>query len=134
MFILEPEFQKCIIEEETWKKNEIIITRAIGWRFGKIIINESSEKEITKALKDRNDWDRVCVSDKFEIIDQKLQDSFQDDLSFPDEFNEKESNKLSKLFSKKGESIFEQEGYEIQDTKLYFEANIKIVKTDSGVL
>ena len=134
MFILEPEFQKCIIEEETWKKNEIIITRAIGWRFGKIIINESSEKEITKALKDRNDWDRVCVSDKFEIIDQKLQDSFQDDLSFPDEFNEKESNKLIKLFSKKGESIFEQEGYEIQDTKLYFEANIKIVKTDSSVL
>jgi hypothetical protein len=134
MFILEPEFQKCIIEEETWKKNEIIITRAIGWRFGKIIINESSEKEISKALKDRNDWDRVCVSDKFEILDQKLQDSFQDDLSFPDEFNEKESNKLSKLFSKKGESIFEQEGYEIQDTKLYFEANIKIVKTDSGVL
>jgi len=134
MFILEPEFQKCIIEEETWKKNEIIITRAIGWRFGKIIINESSEKEITKALKDRNDWDRVCVSDKFEILDQKLQDSFQDDLSFPDEFNEKESNKLIKLFSKKGESIFEQEGYEIQDTKLYFEANIKIVKTDSGVL
>jgi hypothetical protein len=134
MFILEPEFQKCIIEEETWKKNEIIITRAIGWRFGKIIINESSEKEISKALKDRNDWDRVCVSDKFEILDQKLQDSFQDDLSFPDEFNEKQSNKLSKLFSKKGESIFEQEGYEIQDTKLYFEANIKIVKTDSGVL
>ena len=134
MFILEAEFQKCIIEEETWKKNEIIITRAIGWRFGKIIINESSEKEITKALKDRNDWDRVCVSDKFEIIDQKLQDSFQDDLSFPDEFNEKESNKLIKLFSKKGESIFEQEGYEIQDTKLYFEANIKIKKTDSAVL
>ena len=134
MFILEPEFQKCIIEEETWKKNEIIITRAIGWRFGKIIINESSEKEITKALKDRNDWDRVCVSDKFEIIDQKLQDSFQDDLSFPDEFNEKEGHKLSKLFSKKGESIFEQEGYEIQDTKLYFEANIKIKKTDSAVL
>ena len=134
MFILEPEFQKCIIEEETWKKNEIIITRARGWRFGKIIINESSEKEITKALKDRNDWDRVCVSDKFEIIDQKLQDSFQDDLSFPDEFNEKEGNKLSKLFSKKGESIFEQEGYEIQDTKLYFEANIKIKKTDSAVL
>ena len=134
MFILEPEFQKCVIEEETWKKNEIIITRAIGWRFGKIIINESSEKEITKALKDRNDWDRVCVSDKFEIIDQKLQDSFQDDLSFPDDFNEKEANKFSKLFSKKGESIFEQEGYEIQDTKLYFEANIKIMKTDSAVL
>lgn len=134
MYILEPEFQKCVIEEETWRKDGSIITKAIGWRFGQIFIDESSEQIIAKSLKDRNDWDRVCGSDKFEIIDQKLQDSFQDDLSFPDEYNEKEANKISRLFSKKGESIFEQEGYEIQDTKLYFEANIKIKKIDSAVL
>jgi len=134
MYILEPEYQKCVIEEERWKKDGIIITRAIGWRFGQILIEESSEKIISKSLKDRNDWDRVCVSEKFEIIDKKLQDAFQDDLSFPEDFSEKEANKLIKLFSKKGESIFEQEGYEIEDTKLFFEANIKMVKTNSNVL
>ena len=48
-----------------------------------------TEKEIKDALKDRDDWDRVCVSDKFEFIDQKLQDSFQDDLFFPDDMLEK---------------------------------------------
>ena len=134
MYILEPEYQKCVIEEETWRKDGIIITRAIGWRFGQILIDESSEKIIAKSLKDRNDWDRVCVCEKFEIIDKKLQDAFQDDLSFPYDFSEKEANKLIKQFSKKGESIFEQEGYEIEDTKLFFEANIKMVKTNSNVL
>jgi hypothetical protein len=134
MYILEPEYQKCVIEEETWRKDGIIITRAIGWRFGQILIDESSEKIIAKSLKDRNDWDRVCVSEKFEIIDKKLQDAFQDDLSFPDDFSEKEANNLIKQFSKKGESIFEQEGYEIEDTKLFFEANIKMVKTNSNIL
>ena len=127
MYILEPEYQKCVIEEETWRKDGIIITRAIGWRFGQILIDESSEKIIAKSLKDRNDWDRVCVSEKFEIIDKKLQDAFQDDLSFPDDFSEKEANNLIKQFSKKGESIFEQEGYEIEDTKLFFEANEMIL-------
>ena len=134
MYILEPEFQKCVIEEETWRKDGSIITRAVGWRFGQILIDESSEQLIAKSLKDRNDWDRVCVSEKFEIIDKKLQDAFQDDLSFPDDFSEKEANKLIKQFSKKGESIFEQEGYEIEDTKLFFEANIKMVKTNSNIL
>ena len=66
------------------------IERAIGWRYGQILVGDLTEKEIKDALKDRDDWDRVCVSDKFEFIDQKLQDSFQDDLFFPDDMLEKE--------------------------------------------
>ena len=133
-FTLEPEFQKCVIEVETYSKGAILIERAIGWRFGKILIGDSTEKEIKKALKDKDDWDRVCVSDKFEFIDQKLQDAFQDDLSFPDDMPEKEMIRLSKLFSKKGETLFEQEGWKIEDTQLYFEANIKIIKSNKDTL
>ena len=129
MFILEPEYQKCVVEVETYRKDSIRIERAIGWRCGQILVSNSTEKEIKSALKDRDDWDRVCVSDKFEFIDQKLQDSFQDDLFFPDDMPEKEITKLSKLFSKKGETLFEQEGWKIVDTELYFEANIKIIKS-----
>ena len=130
MFILEPEFQKCVVEVETYRRDSIRIERAIGWRYGQILVSNSTEKEIKDALKDRDDWDRVCVSDKFEFIDQKLQDSFQDDLLFPDDMPEKEITKLSKLFSKKGETLFEQEGWQIVDTELYFEANIKIIKSN----
>ena len=134
MFILEPEFQKCVIEVETYAKGAIVIERAIGWRYGQILVSNSTEKEIKDALKDRDDWDRVCVSDKFEFIDQKLQDAFQDDLSYPDDMSEKEMTRLSKLFSKKGETLFEQEGWQIEDTQLYFEANIKIIKFNKDTL
>ena len=130
MFILEPEFQKCVVEVETYRRDSIRIERAIGWRYGQILVSNSTENEIKDALKYRDDWDRVCVSDKFEFIDQKLQDSFQDDLFFPDDMPEKEITKLSKLFSKKGETLFEQEGWQIVDTELYFEANIKIIKSN----
>jgi hypothetical protein len=130
MFILEPEYQKCGVEVETYRKDTVVIERAIGWRYGQILVSDLKEKEIKDALKDRDDWDRVCVSDKFEFIDQKLQDSFQDDLFFPDDMPEKEITRLDKLFSKKGETLFEQEGWQVVDTELYFEANIKITKSN----
>ena len=130
MFILEPEFQKCVVEVETYRRDTVVIERAIGWRYGQILVSDLTEKEIKDALKDRDDWDRVCVSDKFEFIDQKLQDSFQDDLFFPDDMPEKEITRLNKLFSKKGETLFEQDGWEVVDTGLYFEANIKILKSN----
>tara|TARA_Y100000031_G_scaffold119080_1_gene132614 strand:- start:23 stop:799 length:777 start_codon:yes stop_codon:yes gene_type:complete len=130
MFILEPEYQKCVIEVETYRRDSMRIERVIGWRYGQILVSDLTEKEIKDALKDRDDWDRVHVSDKFEFIDQKMQDSFQDDLFFPDDMPEKEITRLSKLFSKKGEALFEQEGWQIVDTELYFEANIKINKSN----
>tara|TARA_Y100000294_G_scaffold57425_1_gene54319 strand:+ start:113 stop:973 length:861 start_codon:yes stop_codon:yes gene_type:complete len=130
MFILEPEYQKCVVEVETYRKDTVVIERAIGWRYGQILVSDLKEKEIKDALKDRDRRDRVCVSDKFEFIDQKLQDSFQDDLFFPDDMPEKEITRLDKLFSKKGETLFEQEGWQVVDTELYFEANIKITKSN----
>ena len=134
MFILEPEYQKCVVEVEAYRRDSMRIERAIGWRYGQILVGDLTEKEIKDALKDRDDWDRVCVSDKFEFVDQKLQDSFQDDLFFPDDMLEKEVSKLSKLFSEKGETLFEQEGWQIVDTGLYFEANIKVIKSNKYAL
>ena len=111
---------------EFWTKGKLTIERAQLWRHGKVIVAAGSESEVKKAIKDRDFQERVCVSDKFEFLDQTLQDCVSDDLYFPDEMPEKESKRLSKLFSKDPEGMFEKEGWEIEDTKLYFEANIKI--------
>ena len=73
MFILEPEYQKCVVEVETYRRDSMRIERAIGWRYGQILVGDLTEKEIKDALKDRDDWDRVCVSDKFEFIDRPKQ-------------------------------------------------------------
>jgi hypothetical protein len=125
-FLLEPEFQKCVTQCEFWTKDELTIERAQLWRHGKVIVSAGSESEVKKAIKDRDFQERVCISDKFELLDQTLQNCVSDDLYFPDEMSEKESKRLSKLFSKDPEGMFEKEGWEIEDTKLYFEANIKI--------
>jgi hypothetical protein len=38
MFILEPEYQKCVVEVETYRKDTVVIERAIGWRYGQILV------------------------------------------------------------------------------------------------
>ena len=126
-FLLEPEFQKCVTQCEFWTKGGLTIERAQLWRNGKVTVSAASEGEIKKAIKERDFQERVCISDKFEFLDQTLQDCVSDDLYFPDEMPEKETKRLSKLFSKDPEGMFEKEGWDIEETKLYFEANIKIL-------
>ena len=134
LFILEPQYNKCVIEEETWKKDSFVITRAIGWRYGRILVGGFSEEVIQEAIKARDSLDRVCVSDKFEIIDQKLQDSFADDLSFLGNMPEDEINRLDNLFSEEGETAFEEEGWKLYDTDLYFESKINITQPSEDTL
>ena len=126
IFLLEPEFQKCVTQCEFWKKGKFVIERAQLWRFGKAEVVAKSEAEIKKILKERDFQDRVCIKEKFECVDDMLQDCISDDLYFPDEMDVKETKRLSKLFAKDPEAMFENEKWEIEDTKLYFEANIKI--------
>lgn len=125
-FLLEPEFQKCVTLCEFWKKGNAIIERAQLWRFGKVLVQAKSESEIKKTLKQRDFQDRICVNEKFECLDDTLQDCVSDDLYFPDEMNPKEVKRLSKLFAKDAEGMFEREKWDIEETKLYFEANIKV--------
>lgn len=124
--MLEPEFQKCVTQCEFWKKGNVIIERAQLWRFGKVLVLANSESEIKKILKQRDFQDRICINEKFECLDDTLQDCVSDDLHFPDEMDPKEVKRLSKLFAKDAEGMFESEKWDIEETKLYFEANIKI--------
>lgn len=129
VFTLEPEWQKCVTQVEYWKKNGLLIERAQLWRFGQIVIEASSESEVKKLLKTRDEQDRVCINDVFpELIDQTLRDCISDDLYPPDEMPEKEAQKLAKLFRKNSEEMFEKEGWSIEETKLYFESDIKVTE------
>lgn len=128
-FTLEPEWQKCVTQVEYWKKNGLLIERAQLWRFGQIVIEAASESEVKKLLKTRDEQDRVCINDVFpELIDQTLRDCISDDLYPPDEMPEKEAQKLAKLFRKNSEEMFEKEGWSIEETKLYFESDIKVTE------
>ena len=69
MFILEPEFQKCVLEEEIWNKDELRIERVTVYRFGKVIVDEKID-QIKKNLEVRNKQNRAIISDKFEILDK----------------------------------------------------------------
>ena len=130
MFILEPEFQKCVLEEEIWKKDNFTIERITVYRFGKIIVDEE-KATIQKNLTERNKQNRVIVSDKFEILDKDFNDATTDEIYFSDNFNKTDIERLQNLFNEDAEMMFENEGFEIYDTNVYFEDKIKVTKTDT---
>lgn len=83
---------------------------------------------MTDALKEKDVFDRVCVSDLLDVVDVELKDCISDDLYFPDEIPEKEQTRLQKLFKKDPESMFEAEGWEISETKLMLESDLVITE------
>lgn len=131
MFILEPEFQKCVLEEEIWKKDNFTIEQVTVYRFGKIIVDEE-KATIQKNLTDRNKQNRVIVSDKFEILDKEFKDANTDEIYFSDNFDKTEIERLQNLFNEDPETMFENEGFEIYDTNVYFEDKIKVTETDTN--
>lgn len=125
-FLLEPKWQKCITQVEFWKKGDLIIERAQLWRFGEVTVFAASKSQVSEILEKRDGQDRICISDAFEYEDDTLRDCISDDLYFPDEIPEAEQKRLSKLFADDPEDMFENENWEIIETKLYFEGEVLI--------
>lgn len=128
MFLIEPEYQKCATQVEFWRKGDIVLERAQLWRWAKVHAEGDNLKKVKATLKVKDAFDRVCVTDLLDVVDVELNDCISDDLFFPDEFSEKEQNRLLKLFNKDPEGMFEKEGWEISETKLMLESDLKITQ------
>ncbi len=126
MFLIKPKYQKCATQVEYWTKNGVVIERVQLWRWAEVKVDGKNMKEVQKILKNKDAFDRVCINDLFEEREDELKDCVSDDLCFPDDFPEKESKRLSKLFSKDPEGMFESEGWEIDETKLFLESDLEV--------
>ena len=129
MFILKPNFSKSIVEEEIWIRNDLEILRTIGWRAGEILIDFDDINTLYSILNNRDDLDRVNITDNFEILDQNLTNSFSDVLTFSNDVLSAHEIKLQSLFHEYGEEMFEREGFEIIETTLYLISDILIKET-----
>jgi predicted DNA-binding WGR domain protein len=126
-FVLEPEWQKCVTLVEFWRNGDLVIERAQLWRFGSVTVEGVSDSDLRAALKKRDEQDRICLSEVFvHLTDQNLKDCISDDLFYPEDMPDKESKRLRKILCKDPEEGFEKEGWQIEETKLYFEAQVNI--------
>lgn len=126
MFVIEPKYQKCATQVELWKKGSFVVERAQLWRLAKVTVECESLKRLNGILADKDVFDRVCVTEVLDVVDQELKDCVSDDLYFPDGFPEKEQKRLQKLFKKDPEGMFEAEGWEISESSLSLEGELKV--------
>jgi hypothetical protein len=134
MFIkLSPKHTKCVTEVEIWGNGDYKIERFIGWRYGTVLVSDKSDLNFINK-RTANKLLDVCLTDHLSILDQTLQVSFSEDLTFDENLPAGEKKKIEHEFSKYSEDAFYNNGWEIIETKLYFMGEIDISLTNKNTL
>jgi len=134
MFIkLSPKHTKCVTEVEIWGNGTYKIERFIGWRYGIVLVSDKSDLNFINK-RTANKLLDVCLTDHLSILDQTLQVSFSEDLTFDENLPAEEKKKIEDEFSKYSEDAFYNNGWEIIETKLYFMGEIDISLTNKDTL
>lgn len=134
MFIkLSPKHTKCVTEVEIWGNGTYKIERFIGWRYGIVLVSDKSDLNFINK-RTANKLLDVCLTDHLSILDQTLQVSFSEDLTFDENLPAGEIKKIEADFSKFSEDAFYNNGWEIIETKLYFMGEIDISLTSKNTL
>lgn len=134
MFIkLSPKHTKCVTEVEIWGNGAFKIERFIGWRYGTVLVSDKSDLNFINKRTANKLFD-VCLTDHLSILDQTLQVSFSEDLTFDENLPAGEIKKIEDDFSRFSEDAFYNNGWEIIETKLYFMGEIDISLTNKNTL
>ncbi len=130
---LSPKHTKCVTEVEIWGNGNYKIERFIGWRYGIVLVSDKSDLNFINK-RTANKLLDVCLTDHLSILDQTLQVSFSEDLTFDENLPAGEKKKIEDEFSKYSEDAFYNNGWEIIETKLYFMGEIDISLTNKDTL
>ena len=130
---LSPKHTKCVTEVEIWGNGNYKIERFIGWRYGIVLVSDKSDLNFINK-RTANKLLDVCLTDHLSILDQTLQVSFSEDLTFDENLPAGEKKKIEDEFSKYSEDAFYNNGWEIIETKLYFMGEIDISLTNKNTL
>ena len=113
-----------IVETEFYyKQGSDFVKINIAYRSGWVI---TTEKEI---LKNYNPKVGIDVR-SLELEDHLFLDGRGDDIEFPDSLSEEEKDRLSEMYYESGTEGLEDEGWEHDDTEVWFVGELKIEKLE----
>lgn len=131
------EFKKSVEEHEIWEKNGQTIIRITGYRWGSWIVNTSDSNE-PNFLRVRNplgteDQDSIdmnnCSENNIEEVELlSLDDGWYSDTIYPDDFDDKESEKMAELWDEDSYEGWEREGWVNMETECWVSCPLKCEK------
>lgn len=115
--------KKSIIQTETWKKDDQVATREIGWRWGHF----DYEKKPGFDFGDLQSYEQgVAADDLGDYVDSDFTDGCWEEWTWPEEMSQNEMEDLEAAFDVVGEDAMEDAGWYHDDTEYWLSGPLDI--------
>lgn len=123
--------KKSVFEHELYQKDEWVIRRISGFRWGTVLIETDGN---TPPVLDQNDGPSADAVDMYNTdynyeLDT-LSDGWFEDFVWPDDMPEEERERLLELWEEEGSWGWESEGWDHYETECWFHGPLDIEKSD----
>lgn len=125
--------KKCVFEHELYRKDDFVIRRVSGFRWGTVLVNTEDDNAPVLESNSGPGADGVDMyNTDYDYELDSLDDGWYEDYIFPDDMPEDERERLLELVNELGayEALEIEEGWEQYDTECWFHGPLDIVKSD----
>jgi len=127
--------KKSVEEHELWQKDNMVIRRITGWRWGAWHVETSDDNPPEFAFDSGPSGDACNISeewpDNVENVElDSIDDGWYGDIIFPDDMPEEEQERLEELWNEESYDGWESDGWINYDTECWVWGDIKIEKVE----
>ena len=123
--------KKSVEEHELWQKDDMVIRRISGFRWGTWTVETSDDKPPVFEQLDGPSGDAVNMYDYFEdnienIELEMLDDGWYGDVIWPDDMSDEERERLEELWEEDGYSGWEEDGWINYETECWASGPLEV--------
>lgn len=124
------EHKKSVFEHELWQKDDMVIRRITGFRWGSVLIETDGEKPVLDQT-DGPSADAVDLyNSEYNHELDLLDDGWYGDTIWPDDMSEEEQERLEQIWDEDYYSGWEEEGWVLYDNELWFHGPLEITEVE----
>ena len=127
------EDKKSVFEHELWQKDDWVIRRITGFRWGTVLIQTEDDNPPVLDQTDGPGADGVDMyNTEYNYELDTLSDGWFEDIIFPDDMPEEEQERLQEFLDENGSYALEdEEGWSLSDTEVWVWGPL-VVTDDEG--
>lgn len=125
------EEKKNVFEHELWEKDDFVIRRITGFRWGTVFVETEDDNPPALDQVDGPSADAVDMyNTEYEYELESLDDGWYGDVIYPDDMDDEERERLDALWEEESYSGWEEEGWIQYETECWFHGPLSIEKAE----
>lgn len=131
LWTVKTEDKKCVEEHELWQKDDQVIRRVSGFRWGSWTVETTDNEPPVLHQTDGPSADAINMSDysdeNVESIElDSLDDGWYGDVIWPDDMSDEERERLEELWDEDGYDAWEADGWYNYETECWVSGQLDV--------